>query len=102
MKQQFDPLIGKRVVAYGTAKRAYMTVEMVQPEWEALEEGETSDSLSIGRIVPIYPATEGIHQKALRRTLFNALGQFADFAPDALPADLRVSHRFSPLAAACA
>ncbi|MDX2284063.1 MAG: ATP-dependent DNA helicase RecG [Bacteroidia bacterium] len=89
MKQTFEPLIGKRVVVFGTAKRTYATVELVQPEWEPLDEGEATDSLSIGRIVPVYPATEGVTQKGLRKAIHLALERFADEAADPLPETLR-------------
>ncbi|MBC8103743.1 MAG: ATP-dependent DNA helicase RecG [Cytophagales bacterium] len=85
MKQVFEKLVGKRLVAYGTVKRGYTAVELTQPEWEALDEGDESDSLSIGRIVPIYPATEGIGQNRLRKLVFAAVQQFADLATDPLP-----------------
>jgi ATP-dependent DNA helicase RecG len=87
LKQTFEKLQGKRVVAYGAVKRGYNAVEMTQPEWEALEEGE--DSLSVGRIVPVYPLTEGISQGRLRRLMFEAVPALADAVPETLPLALR-------------
>ena len=87
LKQTFEKLVGDRLVAYGTVKRGYNSVEMTQPEWEALEEGE--DSLSVGRIVPVYPLTEGISQGRLRRLLFDTVAALADAVPEILPATLR-------------
>lgn len=85
MKQTFEKLLGKRIIVYGSVKRGYSAVEIMQPEWEALEEGSESDSLSIGRIVPIYPATEGISQNRLRKLLFTAVEQYVEHAVDPLP-----------------
>ncbi|MBC8141617.1 MAG: ATP-dependent DNA helicase RecG, partial [Armatimonadetes bacterium] len=100
LKAVFDKLIGKSVVAYGTVKRSYGGVEMVAPEWEPVEEGGETDSLSIGRIVPVYGATEGISQNRLRKIIHAASEQFADAATDTLPPVLRTKRGFVPLAVA--
>jgi ATP-dependent DNA helicase RecG len=89
MKQTFEKLLGKRIIVYGTVKRGYSAVEITQPEWEALEAGDETDSLSIGRIVPVYPATEGISQNRLRKLLYTAVEQFVDRAVDPLPEERR-------------
>ena len=96
MKGQWEKMVGRRVVAYGTVKKGYSAVEMSQPEWEAIDEGGETDSLSIGRIVPIYPLTEGLGQKTLRRAVYTAVERFADFAPDALPPALREKRGLAP------
>jgi ATP-dependent DNA helicase RecG len=90
MKQSFEKLVGKQVVAYGVVKRGYATIEMTQPEYEVLE-GESGDvdSLAMGRIVPVYGLTEGIGQKVLRRAAAFAVEKFAGAAPETLPAALR-------------
>ena len=70
--------------------------------------GGAVDSLSIGRIVPIYPATEGIGQKALRKLVWAAL-PLADAQAgvnpsavnaDPLPANLRDQRALLPRAQA--
>jgi ATP-dependent DNA helicase RecG len=95
MKQVFEKLLGKRVVAYGTVKRGFARVEMTQPEWEALEEGD--DSLALGRIVPIYPLTEGLAQGRLRKIVHAAVTGWAEQAPEALPDALRREHDLAPI-----
>jgi ATP-dependent DNA helicase RecG len=91
MKQVWEKLLGKRVVAYGAVKRGFASVEIAQPEWEALDEG--ADSLAVGRIVPIYPATEGVSQGRLRKIVHAAVDGFAARAPEPLPADLIAARR---------
>jgi ATP-dependent DNA helicase RecG len=91
IKQTFEKLMGKQVVVYGTVKRGFNAVEMVSPEWEELEESGSVDSLSIGRIVPVYGLTEGLHQKIVRRVMFTALELYASALPDVLPVSLRQS-----------
>ncbi|WP_114312615.1 ATP-dependent DNA helicase RecG [Thermus caldifontis] len=61
-------------------------------------ENEGTESLSTGRIVPIYPAKEGIGQAFLRRTVHRAL-EMALPLPDPLEA-YREEHRLLPYAEA--
>ncbi|WP_243027202.1 ATP-dependent DNA helicase RecG [Thermus albus] len=61
-------------------------------------ENEGTESLSTGRIVPIYPAKEGIGQAFLRRTVHRAL-EMALPLPDPLEA-YREEHRLFPYAEA--
>ncbi|MCS7190985.1 MAG: ATP-dependent DNA helicase RecG, partial [Fimbriimonadales bacterium] len=52
-------------------------------------DGADPDSLlSVNRIVPIYPLTEGIRQKRMRQILWNAV-QLAHLAPEILPRSVR-------------
>ncbi len=89
LKATFEKLIGKRIVAYGTVKRQYGGVEITAPEWEPMDAGEEGDSLSIGRIVPVYPGTEGISQNRLRKIVWDTLEKYAAEAPDPLSPSLR-------------
>ena len=97
MKQTFEALMGKRIVVYGLIKQAYSAVEMMQPEWEALDEDGPVDSLSIGRVVPVYPLTEGVHQKLLRKIAFAALEAYGAMMPDLLPESLRQARQLPVL-----
>ena len=98
LKAVFEKLVGQRVVAYGTVKRSYGGVEMTTPEWEPMDEGGEGDSLGIGRIVPVYSATEGISQNRLRKIIYAAVEQFTPFAVDVLPPALRKKRDLLPLA----
>lgn len=96
MKQTFEKMIGKRIVAYGVAKKAYSAVEIMQPEWELLDEGGEENSLAVGRIVPIYALTEGLGEKTLRKIIFAAAEKYAGDVPDGLPDDLRLRRGLVP------
>ncbi len=98
LKTTFEKLIGKRVVAYGTVKRQYGGVELTVPEWEPMEAGGEGDSLSIGRIVPIYAGTEGISQNRLRKIIWDTLERFGGEVADFLPPALRVKRGLLDLA----
>ncbi len=56
-------------------------VSMDHPETETLEEGEGA-SVHVGRIVPVYPLTEGIQQRGLRGLVWQALQGLGDKLPD--------------------
>ncbi|MHB0876360.1 MAG: ATP-dependent DNA helicase RecG [Anaerolineae bacterium] len=51
------------------------------PDWESF----TPDPLDTGRMVPIYPLTEGLHQKRVRRAVRAALDDFGDQMAEPLP-----------------
>jgi ATP-dependent DNA helicase RecG len=82
---------GRRVVAYGQAKRVGWAIEIANPEWEELS--EEADPLSVNRIVPIYPATEGVRQARLRRLLDSVLQTHLPLVEEVLPAEVILQHR---------
>lgn len=98
MKTTFEKLIGKQVVAYGQVKRRYSAPELNTPEWEAIDEDGAVDSLAIGRIVPVYPLTEGLSQTRLRRFAYEAVQLCADQFSETLPASLRKRRNLPELA----
>lgn len=80
----------KPIVVYGLAKRSGWSVEIANPEWEEL--GEDGDTLSANRIVPIYPATEGVRQVRLRRLVWEALQTFGNRIQETLPPAVLLRH----------
>lgn len=89
MRQRYRP--GQRVIVTGEIRinpYAGQRKEVHHPDLEnlALDEHET---LHVGRIVPIYPATEGLHQKTLRSVLKRVVDEYAEQVLDCLPAVLR-------------
>jgi len=89
MRDTLHKLRNSTIVAYGTVKETPFGLQIETPEWEDLPDGADPDSLlSVNRVVPIYPLTEGIRQKRMRQILWNAV-QYAHVAPEILPAALR-------------
>ncbi len=89
MKDTLNKLRNSQIVAYGVIKESPYGLQMETPEWEDLPDGADPDSLlSVNRIVPIYPLTEGIRQKRMRQILWNAT-QHAHLAPEVLPRSVR-------------
>jgi ATP-dependent DNA helicase RecG len=60
----------------------------------------TGDPLPASHILPVYPLTQGMHLKTLRRCIQNALEAFAPELNDVLPNELREAHHLLPLHAA--
>ncbi|MEE9201925.1 MAG: ATP-dependent DNA helicase RecG [Dehalococcoidia bacterium] len=56
------------------------------PAWEPYEEAET---IHTGRLVPVYPLTEGLHPMAVRRLAKPAVDSWAGLLTDFLPPGLR-------------
>jgi len=79
---------GERLVAAGTPQRnSKDELQVAHPEWEVLGDDE-EDAIHLRRIVPVYPLTEGLPQKVLRRILFTLVRDSADGLPDVLPPEL--------------
>jgi ATP-dependent DNA helicase RecG len=78
--------------------------QMDSPEWEMVDDPETSDLVNTGRFVPVYPATKGLYQKTLRQIVREALlSQTHDGAlvlEDPLPPEVLERNELWPLARA--
>jgi ATP-dependent DNA helicase RecG len=88
LKKQMEKLIGKTVAAYGKVQQSIVSrgIELTDVEWEMLDDDETG--LSAGRIVPVYPGTEGISQNRLRKIMWMAVDTFATMMAENLPGDV--------------
>jgi len=71
-------------------------VQMENPEWEPIDQ----ESVNTRRLVPVYPSTEGLSQRFLRRLVRQALDSCADQVPEVLPAELRQRLQLLPIAEA--
>ena len=78
---------GKRVLAYGEAKRGTHGAEMIHPEYRV--QGDLSTPELQETLTPVYPTTEGIRQATLRKLTDQALELLDTCAiAELLPADL--------------
>lgn len=62
---------GRRVLAYGEAKRGKYGAEMIHPEYRI--QGEQSAPILQETLTPVYPTTEGVKQATLRKLTDQAL-----------------------------
>lgn len=98
--------LGRTGVFSGEVKRFGAQREVHHPEVELLGEEQTlaqyqgSDPLAFGRILPVYPLTEGLTQQAARRIWKQAVDLFAENIVTHLPAELCARRGLLPLAKA--
>jgi ATP-dependent DNA helicase RecG len=91
-------ITGRRVILHGRVQRQSGEIQMIAPEFELLDEGE--ETLHVGRIVPVYPSTDGLSQRVLRTIVLHALEDHAPLLPEWLPDQLRRRHGLPELQAA--
>ncbi|MFN3678154.1 ATP-dependent DNA helicase RecG [Thermosynechococcus sp.] len=85
------------VAASGLVKLTKYGLTLEDPQLEVLDHaGAEIDSLTIGRIVPVYPLTEGVSPDVIRRAV-NRILPLVQGYPDPLPLPLRQRHRLIPL-----
>lgn len=83
------------IVAYGLAKEAEFGCELSAPEYELIEDEE--DAADFARIIPVYPSTEGLVQKILRRAARAAVEGYLGYANDPLPPSILKSEMLRPI-----
>src|SRR5438093_7420076 len=79
---------GQRLVVFGKPRLRAKRICMDHPEFEVIENDEEI-SIHFRRITPVYPATEGLSQRALRSMIYRLLNDPAPagletFLPDVL------------------
>ena len=80
-------LKGEREVrVFGKVEKDRGYLVMKNPD---IETALAVDSLHVGRIIPIYPLTEGITQKTLRQIIWAALDEYRPKLVDPLPESVR-------------
>jgi ATP-dependent DNA helicase RecG len=90
---------GAYIVLTGTKVRMGNRVEFTVKSHELPEQG---DLVNTGRLVPVYPLTEGLTPRALRRVTKWAVDHCAGFVPEHLPAAIRTRARLLALPEAIA
>jgi len=75
---------GQQIVISGRVNEYLGRLCFTSPEWESLEE----ELLHTARLVPIYPLTEGISAKWLRRLMKRTVDYWSKRLPDHLPASV--------------
>ena len=101
MKKQFA--VGRTAVFIGEVKRFGALREVHHPDVEFVPDGVDADTalradpLSFGRILPVYPLTEGLPQKSLRKIMKEVVDRYASLAVSAIPDDIAHRARLLPL-----
>jgi ATP-dependent DNA helicase RecG len=84
---------GQQVFFYGKVERDPFgtgNLQIIQPQFEILPEAEAegSDSLEMGRVVPIYESIASLGPRVLRQLMWTALHAIDGPLPDRLPASV--------------
>ena len=99
-KRLYPP--GSIVAISGLVKQTKYGINIDNPEIEVLGgEGDSIDSLTIGRVVPVYPLTEGVGADLVRKTVVASLPS-AVALQDPLPRGLREKYGLVDLVVAIA
>lgn len=85
---------GQKVIVCGKPKRYRNQMEMYHPDFEVF--GGTVDSMSFGRIVPIYREVGGVYQKTIRKIMYQAVIEFAGDRICVLPPSICRQHDLLP------
>jgi len=86
--------VGKRAVFTGEVSRFGFQTEVHHPDVEWLAEGQdvrellAADPVNFGRIVPVYPLTEGLSQKVMRKVMRDVLDNYLDSIRELIPVSL--------------
>jgi ATP-dependent DNA helicase RecG len=91
LSKLFKP--GLNILISGKIERRYGAVQMTNPTYEILS---ADDPIHTGRIVPVYPTTEAMEQKVLRRLVKNCLDRWGDQWQDTVPDELSRKYRLMP------
>ena len=94
LQQQFKA--GRRIIVSGRIEQDLGHLAFKQPEWEPF----SKELVHTGRIVPVYPLTEGLSNRWLRRLISDVVEYWADQVPEPLPDAIRAREKLPGLAAA--
>lgn len=101
LKNRFP--VGQQAVVIGEVKRFGAVREIHHPDTELIsseasaEQLLRSDPLSYGRILPVYPLTDGLSQKQVRKIWYQLVPQYADLVTNTLPRSLQSKYHLLPI-----
>ncbi len=92
LQQQFKS--GRRIVLSGRVDQDLGKLTFKHPEWEPFSKA----LLHTARVVPVYPLTEGLTNRWLRRLIYGVVEFWASRLPDAIPESIREREHLLDLA----
>ena len=96
--------VDQQILIIGEVRRFGATREIHHPDTEPLPDGIDpqqllqKDPLNFGRILPVYPLTEGLSQKQARKIWFPLIRENACLVKSLIPAEIIGRHHLLPLA----
>lgn len=72
-------------------------MQITNPEYEIVKENDESQFVQAGRIVPIYPLTEGLVQRAVRVAMKELVDHYVEYVKEFFPKDFLAAHSLMEL-----
>jgi len=91
--------VGDEVILYGHLEPG-RRAQLIHPELERLDSESGEPALHTGRIVPIYPLTEGLNQRWFRGVVQTVLQRELAHVIEVLPSELRLRQELLPVSEA--
>lgn len=79
---------GSMILFSGEVSEFSGAKQFIHPDIELLDSGEDGEFMIGGRLLPIYPSTEGLGQHQLRRIVKAAWDKYSDFITNDIPENL--------------
>ena len=95
LKEYFKP--GLKLILHGKVERYGLKLQMANPEFEIISD-EDDETLNAGRLVPVYPLSQGLSQRVFRKVVRSALDEYLPKLNDFLPYDIRSRNSLDNLA----
>jgi ATP-dependent DNA helicase RecG len=90
MERKFH--IGQKLFVFGKATQVFGQLTFQTPE---VEEVANDATLQVGRLVPVYPLTEGLSQNFVRTLVQETVTRSLDRVPEPLPESIRQRYNLS-------
>jgi len=91
MRQRFT--VGQEVLLTGRPKLNGMMWEIAHPNLQWIE---TDEELK-GKLLPVYPLTEGLSQGQIRKIVEGVVNTYAEILDDVFPDEYRTAHDLAPI-----
>ncbi|MCS7240522.1 MAG: ATP-dependent DNA helicase RecG [Candidatus Bipolaricaulota bacterium] len=82
---------GERYAFYGKVQVRFGEIQIENPVWEKADKKEQT-----GRVVPIYPSTEGLSQNILQGVIRRTLRRVHTRIPEVIPEEIRARYNLLP------
>ncbi len=86
--------VGSQVSLAGTVTLFGSKKQLQSPEYEKYEEGE--ETYHTGKLIPVYPTTQGLSSKLLRKQIALLLPEVSQI-PDFIPENILASYKLTPM-----
>ena len=83
------------IQCYGEARRGFQDMEMVHPEYKIFN--QPGQPALEETLTPVYPATEGLGQKTIRKLVSSSLVNYQQQLSDMIPPELQIEFRLMSL-----